>query len=172
MLLPSRSRGWHGDTEVRAEDLTDHIVEGDPAFCRDVPDLVAHRLGHTDVEGVPRSVGRTSNEELLSRHARILARDFIKTVVDRSVSALTSTVRGMGEWARYSDAFSVDRGATGCWRFVYDGGAPDTCDGAVMWAGWYSARDGRSWRVWSCDDHLDGGGAWVERPDRHIGGVL
>jgi len=161
VLLPSRSWGWHGDTEVRAEDLTDHVVEGDPAVCRDVPDLVAHRLGYADVEGVPRSVGRTSNEELLSRHARTLARDFIKTVVDRSVSDPTFTVRGMGERPRYADAVSVDRGRDGCWRYVYEGGAdgsgasgrPRRCPGAVMWAGVHQVRDGRRWRVWSCDDY-------------------
>lgn len=70
----------------------------------------------------------------------------------------------MGERERYSDAFCTDRGRDGCWRYVYDHGVPDRCREPVMWAGWYSTRDGRWFRVWSCDGHLDGGERWVPRP--------
>lgn len=88
-----------------------------------------------------------------------------------AVSEPASTVRVVVELARYSDAFTVDRGRDGCWRYVYVGGTPSRCGGAVVWAGWYRLRDGRYWRVWSCRGHLDGGERWVRRPDGEAGGA-
>ncbi len=65
---------------------------------------------------------------------------------------------------RYADAFGVDRGRDGCWRYVPDsGGRPQRCTGQVNWAGFVATRQ-RRWRVWSCDGHLDGGTDWTARP--------
>ncbi len=76
---------------------------------------------------------------------------------ERCVSAWTSRVRSVVKLIRHSDAFTVDRGRDGCWRYVYSGGTPGRCTGAVVRAGWYRLRDGRYWRVWSCGGHLGAG---------------
>jgi len=42
-------------------------------------------------------------------------------------------------YPRYADAFGVDRGSAGCWRYVYadasGAGRPGRCPGPVRWAG-------------------------------------
>jgi len=69
-------------------------------------------------------------------------------------------------YPRYADAFGVDRGSAGCWRYVYADasgpGRPGRCPGRVRWAGIYRTPE-RSWRVFACDDHPDGGVGWIDR---------
>lgn len=75
----------------------------------------------------------------------------------------------MDELTRYADAFGVDQGRQGCWRYIFADhghGRPGRCPGEVQWAGTYETQAGHRRRVWSCDDHLDGGRAWLERPAR------
>lgn len=46
----------------------------------------------------------------------------------------------MDELTRYADAFGVDRGRQGCWRYIYADyrhGRPGRCPGEVWWAGVY-----------------------------------
>jgi len=74
----------------------------------------------------------------------------------------------MAELTRYADAFGVDRGRSGCWRYIYADhghGRPGRCAGEVWWAGVYETGGHRR-RVWSCEDHLDGGQNWTRRPGR------
>ncbi len=80
----------------------------------------------------------------------------------------------MADLTRYADAFGVDRGRLGCWRYVYSDhghGRPGRCPAEVWWAGVYEPAEGQRRRVWSCDDHLDGGHHWRERPGRGGGGA-
>jgi len=65
---------------------------------------------------------------------------------------------------RYAVAFGVDRSWDGCWRYVPDfGGRPERRTGQINWAAFFATRQ-RRWRVWSCDEHLDGGTDWIARP--------
>lgn len=73
----------------------------------------------------------------------------------------------MEELTRYANAFGVELGPARCWRYIYaDHGhrRPGRCPGQVQWAGMSETTDGDRRRVWSCDDHLDGGHDWFERP--------
>lgn len=74
----------------------------------------------------------------------------------------------MNALTRYADAFGVDRGRFGCWRYIYADrghGRPGRCPGEVWWVGVYETGGLRR-RVWSCEEHLDGGENWTRRPAR------
>jgi len=44
-----------------------------------------------------------------------------------------------------------------CWALVFDGTLQaDHCYEPPSWTGRFSPSGERSWRVWSCPDHLDG----------------
>lgn len=46
----------------------------------------------------------------------------------------------MTELSKYADAFGVDRGRQGCWRYIYSDhghGRPGRCPALVSWAGVY-----------------------------------
>lgn len=44
-----------------------------------------------------------------------------------------------------------------CWRMVRNGvGHPSHCHEAAGWTGGYVNPKGKRWKVWSCQDHLEG----------------
>jgi hypothetical protein len=69
---------------------------------------------------------------------------------------------------RYAQAFTVEPGQ--CWAMVHDAkGQATHLAETPSWTGrWLSPRgDGRSWRVWSCPDHIEGLTAVREFGRRH-----
>jgi hypothetical protein len=56
----------------------------------------------------------------------------------------------------YANAFRVEFGQ--CWRIVHDERLQAThCPEEPAWTGrWFSPRNDRWWRVWSCERHADG----------------
>lgn len=63
--------------------------------------------------------------------------------------------RSVAELIRYADAFGVDRGRLGCWRYVYSNhghGRPGRCPGQVWWAGGDEPKAGERRRIWSRSD--------------------